>query len=87
MPVDKIVIASDSFKGCLSSPEVADAVADGVREVMPDAEIVRVAVADGGEGTYEALATALDARRVGCVAADPLMRPRRAAYGVTADGR
>ncbi len=86
LPVEKIVIASDSFKGCLSSPEVADAVSDGVREVMPDAEIVRVAVADGGEGTYEALAAALDTRRVGCVAADPLMRPRRAAYGITADG-
>ena len=71
--MDKIVIASDSFKGCLSSREVADAVADGVRAVMPDAEIVKVAVADGGEGTYDALASALGARRVECRACDPLM--------------
>ena len=84
--MDKIVIASDSFKGCLSSLEVADAVADGVRAVMPDAEIVKVAVADGGEGTYDALASALGARRIECRACDPLMRPRTAAYGITADG-
>ncbi len=86
LPVDKIIIASDSFKGCLSSLEVADAVADGVIAVIPGAEIVKVAVADGGEGTYEALATALDARRVECTACDPLMRHLQVAYGITADG-
>ena len=51
----KIVIACDSYKGCLSSSEVARAAAEGVAEVYPDCEIVRLAVADGGEGTVDAL--------------------------------
>lgn len=82
----KIVVASDSFKGCLSSREVADAIACGISEVLPDADIVKVAIADGGEGTYRALAAALKTREVTCDACDPLMRPRTAAYGITPDG-
>lgn len=55
----KIVIACDSYKGCLSSSEVARAAAEGVAEVYPDCEIVRLAVADGGEGTVDALVDTL----------------------------
>ena len=55
----KIVIACDSYKGCLSSSQVADAAAKGVTEVFPDCEITKLAVADGGEGTVEALVTTL----------------------------
>jgi glycerate kinase len=51
----KIVIASDSYKGCCSSLEIALAIETGIRRVYPDAEIVRIAVADGGEGTVDAL--------------------------------
>ena len=51
----KTVVASDSFKGCLSSAQVADAVEKGIHELYPDCEIVKLAVADGGEGTMEAL--------------------------------
>ena len=47
----KVVVASDSFKGCLSSAQVADAVEKGIHELYPDCEIVKLAVADGGEGT------------------------------------
>ena len=50
-----IVIAPDSFKGSVSSIEAANAVADGLRRVVPDAEIVSIPMADGGEGTIEAL--------------------------------
>ncbi len=47
----RIVIAPDSFKGSLSATAVAEALADGIAAVWPDADIVQQPVADGGEGT------------------------------------
>ena len=82
----KIVVAADSFKGSLSSAEVAEAVALGVREVFPECEVVCLDVADGGEGTMEALLKALGGAAVECEAHDPLMHPLRAEYGISADG-
>ena len=55
----KIVVASDSFKGSMSSMDVAQAAAEGIREVYPDCQVVAVNVADGGEGTVEAIVDAL----------------------------
>ena len=55
----KIVIASDSFKGSLSSIEVAQAATRGIKSVYPDCEVIAVNVADGGEGTVEAVVEAL----------------------------
>jgi glycerate 2-kinase len=51
----KIVIASDSYKGCCSSLEIGVAIETGIRRVFPDADTVKIAVADGGEGTVDAL--------------------------------
>jgi glycerate kinase len=51
----KIVIASDSYKGCCSSLEIGSAIEAGIRRVFPDADIVTMAVADGGEGTVDSL--------------------------------
>ena len=78
----KIVAALDSFKGSLSSLELADAVEKGVRKVFPDAEILKVPVADGGEGTTEALCRELRTVSVH----DPLGNPIQAVYGVLPDG-
>lgn len=78
----KIVIASDSFKGSLSSLEVAEAAARGIHNVMPEAEVIEMAVADGGEGTAETLIRALSGERVICRADDPLGRPIDAGYGI-----
>ncbi|ASN52954.1 glycerate kinase [Sinomonas sp. R1AF57] len=50
----KIVLAPDKFKGSLTGAQVAEALAEGIREVLPDAELVLVPVADGGEGTVSA---------------------------------
>ena len=50
----KITIAVDSFKGSLSSAEVAEAVAQGIEAVLPHCEVCKVSIADGGEGTAEA---------------------------------
>lgn len=82
----KIVVACDSFKGCLSSLQVADACGRGILSVMPSCEVVKVAIADGGEGTASALVRAMNARMVSCQVHDPLMRPLSASYGLSADG-
>lgn len=81
----KIVIACDSYKGCLSSSEVACAAAKGVAEVYPDCEIVRLAVADGGEGTVDALVETLGGHLEWAEVSDPLGRPVKAVYGVAGD--
>ncbi|TGD56827.1 glycerate 2-kinase, partial [Salmonella enterica subsp. enterica serovar Poona] len=54
----KIVIAPDSYKESLSAAEVAQAIEKGFREIFPDAQYVSVPVADGGEGTVEAMIAA-----------------------------
>ena len=54
----KVVVASDSFKGCLSSSQVAEAVEDGVHDVFPEAEVLAIPVADGGEGSLAAIRNA-----------------------------
>lgn len=81
----KIVIACDSYKGCLSSSQVADAATKGVTEVFPDCEITKLAVADGGEGTVEALVTTLGGHIEWTEVSDPLGRPVKAAYGIAGD--
>lgn len=81
----KIVIACDSYKGCLSSSDVANAAAQGVAEVYPDCEVIKLAVADGGEGTVEALVDTLGGHLEWAEVSDPLGRPVKAAYGVAGD--
>lgn len=81
----KIVIASDSFKGSLSSIEVAQAATRGIKAVYPDCEVVAVNVADGGEGTVEAVVEALGGEIVHCRVSDPLGRPIEARYGIAGE--
>ncbi len=54
----KIVIAPDSFKDSLSAQGVADAIAQGLAEVWPDAQLIKCPMADGGEGTVESVLAA-----------------------------
>ena len=82
MSFRKIIIASDSFKGCLSSLEVADAIAAGLN----GHEIVRIGIADGGEGTAETLTRSLDGRTVGVMVHDPAGRRNMSSYGILPDG-
>lgn len=81
----KIVLAFDSFKGSLSSAEVADAFADGFSSIVPDSCFVKVAVGDGGEGTAEALMRALHCTSVSAVVQGPLGAPVTARYGISRD--
>ncbi|MCM1517668.1 MAG: glycerate kinase [Pseudoflavonifractor sp.] len=81
----KVVIASDSWKGCLSSMEVGRCCASAVAGVLPGCEVVTVSVADGGEGTCDALEVALGGERVECEVCDPLMRRVRASYVIAGE--
>lgn len=83
----KIVIASDSFKGSLSSAEVAESIAVGLKSVWKDCKVLKVSVADGGEGTVDALRESLGGRSVSCKVHDPLMREIEAVYTILADNR
>ena len=82
----KVVIAPDSFKESLSALQVAAAIEAGMREVFPDAEYVKVPVADGGEGTVQALIDATGGSRIEQSVTGPLGEPVAAFYGRTGDG-
>jgi glycerate kinase len=79
----KIVIAPDSFKESLSALQVASAVEAGFREVFPEAHIVKVPVADGGEGTVQALMDATGGTRRSVEVTGPEGAPVQAAYGLS----
>ena len=82
----KIVVAPNSFKGSLSATQAAKAIARGVREVLPDAEVVEIPVADGGEGTVEALVTAHNGTYEWVNVEGPLGDPVLASYGLIEEG-
>lgn len=82
----KIVIAPDSFKESLSALEVAQAVKAGFQTVYPDAEYVLVPMADGGEGTVEALVAVTDGKIVRTQVTGPLGNQVDAHYGLLGDG-
>jgi glycerate kinase len=79
--VTRVVIAPDKFKGSLTAVEAAEAIALGVRDALPDAEIVTCPVADGGEGTLDVLEAA-GARIVRLTVRGPLEEPVNARYAV-----
>lgn len=83
----KITVAVDSFKGSLSSREVAEAFEAGFKSQFPDCEVVKVSIADGGEGTVDALVETLNGELVKALVADPLGRTISAQYGIIDDGR
>src|SRR6266536_4129614 len=70
----KILFAPDKFKGALSAREVAENIAAGLRDALPDPKIVITPMADGGEGTAEVICNALGGSWVKCKAHDPFGR-------------
>ena len=82
----KIIVAPDSFKGSLTSAEVADAVERGIKDVFPQWNVVKAGVADGGEGTVEAIVKAVGGDMYAASVTDPLGRPVKAAYGIVRSG-
>ncbi len=83
----KVVIAIDSFKGSLSSAELSRHINEGIKNVYPEAEIISLPVADGGEGTVDALVHGTGGKIVECTVHDPLMRLVKAKYGILGNGR
>ena len=78
----KIVIAIDSLKGSLSSMEAGHAIEQGIRNVLPETKVLVKPLADGGEGTTEALVEGLGGDMVQVQVHGPLETPVNAAYGV-----
>jgi glycerate 2-kinase len=83
----KIIVAPNSFKGSISATQAAKAITLGVHEVFPDAEVVEIPIADGGEGTVEALVAARNGTYQWVNVEGPLGDPVLASYGVIDDGR
>ena len=81
----KIIVAIDSFKGCLTSAEANQAASEGVFAKMPEAEVVQIPVSDGGEGWLEAFNVAIGGELVEVNVKDPLMRPIVAQYLMQGD--
>lgn len=81
----KIILAIDSFKGCLTSSDVEDAVAEAIRMKDESYEIFKIPVSDGGEGMLEAFCHALNGKIKNVRVHDPLMRLIYSSYGVSSD--
>ncbi|WP_134699337.1 glycerate kinase [Ammoniphilus sp. YIM 78166] len=81
----KIVIAPDSFKGSMSAWEACAAIQNGIKNVLPDADLHLIPVADGGEGTMDSLVTATSGHKVEVTVTGPLSEPVTAAYGILGD--
>lgn len=81
----KVVIAIDSLKGSLSSMEAGMAIKDGILEAKPDAEVIVKPLADGGEGTTDALIEGMNGERIDLTVTGPMHTPVDAYYGYLKD--
>ncbi len=82
----RFIFASDSFKGSLTALRIAEILNEEALRCFPSAETVSIPVADGGEGTVDALLMALGGEKRSVTVTGPDGRPVRAAYAVTPDG-
>src|SRR5437660_5644669 len=82
----RIVLAPNAFKGSLSALEAAEAIAEGVQLAAPDIELVLLPIADGGDGTVEALVAATHGEHRSLRVRGPLGDPVDAAYGLIDQG-
>ena len=82
----RIIAAFDSFKGSLTSREAGEAFRCGFMAVHPDAEVVILPIADGGEGMSEAICEGMGGEMVSAIVSDPLCRKIEARYAVVNDG-
>lgn len=83
----RIIIAIDSLKGSLASTEAGGIIAEGIKRVYPEAEVRVCPLADGGEGTAEALTAGLKGSWQSLTATGPLGEPVTASYGILPDGK
>lgn len=84
----KIVVAFDSFKGCLSASEVCHAASVAIKQVLPNAEVIEVPLSDGGEGMVQSVLQVTDnLHEVTCRAHGPLMEELKVTYLLSSDGQ
>lgn len=84
----KVVVAPDKFKGCLSARDVAAAIAHGIAAVDPAIDVTQIPMADGGEGTVDALVAATGGRPITRTVTGPLPDMRvDATFGMLGDGK
>lgn len=81
----KIVIAPDSFKESLTALEAAQAIENGMRKVLSEADFVKIPMADGGEGTVQSLVDATEGRIITKTVTGPLGEPVEAFFGISGD--
>lgn len=81
----KFVLAPDSFKESMTAKEVCQAMENGIRKVLPDAKIISVPMADGGEGTIDSLIDATNGQKYAVKVTEPLGTPVTAHYGILGD--
>lgn len=83
----KIIIAPDSYKESLTAMEVATAIETGFRQVLPNAEYIKLPMADGGEGTVQSLVDASSGRIIECTVTGPLGEQVNGFFGLMGDGK
>lgn len=83
----KILIAPDSFKDCLSAKQVGEHLKSGIIKASAGYEVRIAPMADGGEGTVDALVAATEGQHIKCTVKDPLLRDIEATYGISGDGK
>ena len=82
----KILVAPDSFKESLSAIQVAEAISKGVLKIIPNAEIIKIPISDGGEGLLDALVNDKNGKIITVKVYDPLYRSIAAEYGILNEG-
>ena len=83
----KIVLAPDKFKGCMRSPQICEILKRAFKEVFPGAEVISIPMADGGEGTVEAIVSATGGEMRQASVSGPLGKPVDARFGLYNSGR
>ncbi len=83
----KFVLIPDSFKGTLSSLKICEIMSNSIKKFYPDAKIVQIPVADGGEGSVDCFLSALGGEKVYALASNPYMQKINTFYGILPDGK
>ena len=83
----KFVLAPDSFKESMTAKEAAEAMERGIKKAIPDAECIKVPMADGGEGTVQSLVDATDGEIIEVEVTGPDCNKVKAVYGILGDGK
>lgn len=84
--MSKYVLVPDSFKGTMSSTQICSIMEKAILRIDPQAEVISIPVADGGEGSVDAFLTACGGRKQAVVVTDPFGDPMDCSYGITGDG-